>query len=188
MNGLRSLAAEQISSQAYLSPSRKCRSRIWFPARPPARSLFRAKSLKPISDALVATSLFRICSAGSSGSRWMIWTCNNKLVSSRYFADIRPAKRDTFGANGALDIGVLDHAHFLGVEVRYTNVSNEVAAVQTLDTFVYRTGLSVGHGMVRVCRLRPPDPCHSRRRAASHSRPRVSGPPGPAHRPPGARS
>jgi hypothetical protein len=40
----------------------------------------------------------------------MIWTCNNKLVSSRYFTNLRPAKRDTFGANGALDIGVLDHA------------------------------------------------------------------------------
>ena len=40
----------------------------------------------------------------------MIWTCSNKLVSLRYITDLPPARRDTFGANGALDIGVLGHA------------------------------------------------------------------------------
>jgi len=43
-------------------------------------------------------------------SRFLGNTSHMGALASIYFTDLLPAKRDTFGANGALDIGVLGHA------------------------------------------------------------------------------
>ena len=62
-NELQLLVAEQISSPDSIDPSlfKKGHCGVWSPSLRRPAQLFRAKSVKPISDALFAISAFRIC-------------------------------------------------------------------------------------------------------------------------------